>query len=111
MKLKQWRILKVSMNEIIRWIKKQFGIYETGYEYWVYTKDIKIKPEYRKHRIGENKFRMKMRYWRNTGEFQSKIVLDRDFNLIDGYSSFRIAEINGIEKVPVYFMNVGCDQK
>ena len=52
MKLKQWRILKVTMSEIIRWIKKQFGIYETGYEYWVYTKDINIKPEYRKHRIG-----------------------------------------------------------
>lgn len=99
------------MSEIIRWIKKQFGIYETGYEYWVYTKDINIKPEYRKHRIGENKFRTKLRYWRTTGEFQSKIILDRDFNLIDGYSSFRIAEINGIEKVPVYFMNVGCDQK
>ena len=30
------------MKEIIRYIKSLFGKYEHGYEYWVYTKDIKV---------------------------------------------------------------------
>ena len=42
-------------------------------------------------------------FWRNTGEFESPIIIDRDFNLIDGYSSVKIAYVNEIEKVPVYF--------
>ena len=33
------------MKRIIRYIKSLFGKYEPGYEYWVYTKDIKI-PTY-----------------------------------------------------------------
>lgn len=93
------------MKEIIRSIKKLFGVYETGYEYWVYTQDIKVNPEWRKHRIGKNKFKRKMKCWYRTGEFESKIILDRDFNLLDGYSSVRIAEIKHIDKVPVYFVD------
>ena len=45
-----------------------------------------------------------MKYWYRTGEFESRIILDMNFNLIDGYSSVRIAEIKGIDKVPVYFV-------
>ena len=30
------------MKGIIRYIKSLFGKYESGYEYWVYTKDIKV---------------------------------------------------------------------
>ena len=93
------------MKGIIRFIKKLCGIYETGYEYWIYTKDIKVYPEWRKTKIGKAKFSRKMRYWYRTGEFESKIILDRDFNLLDGYSSVRIAEIKGIDKVPVYFVD------
>ena len=93
------------MKGIIRFIKKLFGKYETGYEYCVYTKDIKVNPEWRKTRIGKAKFSRKMKYWYRTGEFESKIILDREFNLLDGYSSVRIAEIKGIDKVPVYFVD------
>lgn len=93
------------MRKIIRSIKEIFGIYETGYEYWVYTKEIKVNPEWRKHRIGKVKFRRKMKYWYRTGEFESKIILDKHFNLLDGYSSVRIAEIKDIERVPVYFVD------
>ena len=32
------------MKSFIRFIKRIFGVYETGYEYWVYLKDIKINP-------------------------------------------------------------------
>lgn len=88
-----------------RLIKRLFGQYEEGYEYWVHTRDIKIKPSFRRTRIGENKFRRKIAYWYENGEFESKIILDKNFVLVDGYSSFRIAESNGVEKVPVYFVD------
>lgn len=93
------------MKNIIRFIKELFGKYETGYEYWVYTKEIKVNPEWRKTKVGRVKFQRKLQYWYHTGEFESKILLDRDFNLLDGYSSVRIAEIKGIDKVPVYFVD------
>lgn len=91
------------MKGIIRFIKRLFGIYETGYEYWVYTKDINVNPDWRKTKIGGIKFANKMRYWYQTGKFESKIILDKNFNLLDGYSSVRIAEIKGIDKIPAYF--------
>lgn len=40
---------------LIRWIKKLFGIYETGYEYWVHTDQIIITPDFAHTRIGTKK--------------------------------------------------------
>lgn len=93
------------MKNTIRFIKELFGKYEFGYEYWIYTKDIKVDPDWRKTKIGRVKFQRKLQYWYRTGEFESKILLDKDFNLLDGYLSVRIAEIKGIDKVPVYFVD------
>ena len=45
-------------------------------------------------------------YWKEHGEFESKIIVRRrDWMLIDGYSSYRIAEEYDIEKIPVYFVD------
>ena len=33
------------MSKIIRSIKRLLGIYETGYEYWINTKEIKVNPK------------------------------------------------------------------
>lgn len=93
------------MKGIIRVIKKLFGIYESGYEYWVYTDDIKVSLRYKHSKISSNKRKRKMNYYLNTGEFESPIILDKNFNLIDGFSSVKIAHIKGIDKVPVYFVN------
>ena len=35
------------MTEIIRFIKKLLGTYESGYEYLVYTDDIKVPLRYK----------------------------------------------------------------
>ena len=43
--------------------------------------------------------------WLRTGEFESDILIDKDINLIDGYSSMKIAHIKNIDKVPVYFVD------
>ena len=93
------------MKEIIRYIKSLFGKYEPGYEYWVYTKDIKVPKYFKLTRIGTKKWNHKMGYWLSTGEFESKILIDRDFNLVDGYSSMKIAHLKNIEKVQVYFVD------
>lgn len=94
------------MKEIVRYIKRLFGKYEPGHEYWLYRKDIKINPEWRKTKIGYTKFKMKNQYYDRTGEFESNIILRRsDMQLVDGYSSFLIAERRGIDKVPVYFVD------
>ena len=93
------------MKRIIRYIKSLFGKYELGYEYWVYTKDIKVPKNYKRTKIGTDKWNHKMGYWLRTGEFESDILIDKDFNLVDGYSSMKIAHLKNIEKVPVYFVN------
>ena len=91
------------MKSFLRWIKSLFGIYDHKYEYWVYLNDIKVPIGYKLSKIKKSKWLRKLNYWKNTGEFESPIILDKDFNLIDGYSSVKIAYVNGIEKVPVYF--------
>ena len=93
------------MKGLIRYIKSLFVKYEPGYEYWVYTKDIKVPKYFKLTRIGTKKWNHKMRYWLRTGEFESDILIDRDFNLVDGYSSMKIAHLKNIEKVPVYFVD------
>ena len=90
---------------IIRGIKRIFGIYDLGCEYWVDRKNINVNPEWRKTRVGREKWRHKFDYYLNTGEFESRIIVRRnDWMLVDGYSSFRIAEVMGIDKVPVHFI-------
>ena len=93
------------MKNTIRYIKSLFGKYETGYEYWVRLDEIKVSEDCRLTRIGTKKWLRKKRYYEATGKFESIIVLDKDFNLIDGYSSIRLAELNHIKKVPAYFVD------
>lgn len=81
------------------------GKYETGYEYWVRLDDIIVPTRYKSSKIGKEKWIHKLDYWRKTGKFESPIILNKDFVLIDGFSSMKIAYLNGINKVPVYFVD------
>ena len=93
------------MRHFIRFIKKFFGKYESGYEYWVRLDEIKIPEEFKSTRIGAKKWYHKMTYYLKTGTFESKIVLDKNFNLLDGYSSVKLALLMGVDRVPVYFVD------
>lgn len=93
------------MKGIIRYIKSLFGKYEPGYEYWIYTKDIKVPKYYKLIKIGTKKWNHKMGYWLRTGKFESDILIDKNFNLVDSFSSMKIAHIKNIDKVPVYFVD------
>ena len=42
--------------------------------------------------------------FRENGRFASTIIIDKDFVLRDGFTSYRIAEIKGIKYVDVYFV-------
>lgn len=86
-------------------MKRLFGKYEIGYEYWINLKDIKVPKEYKLSRIGTKLWNHKMGYWLKTGEFESKILLHRDFTLVDGFSSVKIAYLKDIDRVPVYFVD------
>ena len=93
------------MKNLIKFIKRIFGVYETGYEYWVYLRDIKISLEFERTPPRFKKMCQKWSYYRNTGEFESPIILNRDFVLIDGYTSYIIAKKSEMDKVPVYFVD------
>lgn len=90
---------------MFRFIKSLFGIYETDNEYWVRLDEIKVPYYYKLTKICHKKWNHKMGYWLRTGEFESKILLHRDFTLADGYSSVKIAYLKGIDKIPVYFVD------
>ena len=90
---------------MFRFIKSLFGIYETDYEYWVRLDEIKVPYYFKTTKIRPSKWKRKINYWLKTGEFESKILLHRDFTLADGYSSVKIAYLKGIDKVPVYFVD------
>lgn len=93
------------MKKIIRYVKKLFGNYDVDYEYWVKLDDIQIIPQFKESYPRFEKMVAKWNYYRKTGNFESPIRLMRNFTLIDGYTSFIIAKKQGLDKVPVYFVD------
>ena len=91
------------MKNFIRIIKKLFGIYESGNEYWVNLNDIKITPQFKETPPRFIKMVQKYDWYCKHGEFQSPIKLTRDFVLVDGYTSYLLAKKFDLDKVPVYF--------
>lgn len=93
------------MKKIVRFLKMLFRKYELGYEYWIDLKDIKVPKHYKRYNIKQLKWNSKLAYWIETGEFESTILLRRDFTLVDGYSSYLIANKYDLSIVPVYFVD------
>lgn len=76
--------------------------YKTGYAYTVKLSDIVIQDGW--DYIKTWKMNEKMTYFEKTGHFSSTIVIDKDFVLQDGFTSYRIAELKGMKYVEVYFV-------
>ena len=93
------------MMNIMKKIKGIFGKYETGYEYWVKFNEIKIQPCFNNSHPSYRKMIQKWNYYRETGNFQSPIVLNKDFVLVDGYTSYIIAEKESMRKIPAWFVD------
>lgn len=93
------------MKDIIRLLKKKLGYYETGYEYWVKLDDIVIIPQFKDCPPRKRKLQSKWAYYRQTGEFESPIKLMKNFTLVDGYTTYLIAQKADMGVVPVYFVD------
>lgn len=91
---------------LIRFAKKLVGIYEPGYEYWIKLSDIHINPQFARSLVGKDKYKRKWQFYHRNGFCESKIVLNKDFVLLDGLSSYRIYKAAEGEdcKVPVWFV-------
>lgn len=63
--------------------------------------EIKIYPCFAAHEPKPEKMQEKEQYFDETGTFQSQIILDSQGNLIDGYTSYLLAKVHGIQCVPV----------
>lgn len=70
----------------------------------VNLKDIKIKEYFKRKQPSKHKMKKKWNYYRKTGCLESDVVLDKNNFLIDGYTSYLIAEADGIKKLDVIKM-------
>lgn len=69
--------------------------------YYIPVAFIKIKDEFINTPPLERKMDRKWRYYRETGRLSSPIVLNEQFYLIDGYTSYLIAKADGLKTVEV----------
>lgn len=76
--------------------------YSSNKEYWIPINEIQIKEEFLSHSPNYYKYRKKENTFIKYGELE-KIVIDRNYELIDEYCSYLICEKYDIGKVPVWF--------
>ena len=81
--------------------------YSSNREYWIPINEIKIKEEFLATPPKYEKYRKKERTFIKYGELKygelGKIVVNRNYELIDGYCSYLICKKYDMGKVPVWF--------
>ena len=80
-------------------------LHNPGEPYKVKVSDIIIPEEFKATKPRFKKMIQKREFYRKNNRFESKIVLNKDFLLIDGYTSYIIAKENGMKYVEAYFVN------
>lgn len=93
------------MNKLMRKIIAALGLHNPGEPYKVKVSDIIIPEEFKATKPRFKKMIQKRKFYRKNDRFESKIVLNKDFLLIDGYTSYIIAKENGMKYVEAYFVN------
>ena len=93
------------MNKLTRKIIVALGLHNPGEPYKVKVSDIIIPEEFKATKPRFKKMIQKRKFYRKNNRFESKIVLNKDFLLIDGYTSYIIAKENGMKYVEVYFVD------
>ena len=93
------------MNKLMRKIIAALGLHNPGESYKVKVSDIIIPEEFKATKPRFEKMMHKREYFRRNDRFESKIVLSRDFILIDGYTSYLLAKENGMKYVEAYFVD------
>ena len=92
-------------KHILYWAKRLCGRHQN--EYYVPVKDIIIQPSFLQTRIRPGKWKRKKQYYLDHGIFESQVVLDKNFVLQDGYSTYKLAKEFKVKHVPVVFIEGG----
>ena len=93
------------MNKLMRKIIVALGLHNPGEPYKIKVSDIIIPEEFKATKPRFKKMIQKREFYRKNDRFESKIVLNKDFLLIDGYTSYIIAKENGMKYVEAYFVD------
>ena len=93
------------MNKLMRKIIVALGLHNPGESYKVKVSDIIIPEEFKATKQKKKKMLQKREFYIKNDRFESKIVLNKDFLLIDGYTSYIIAKENGMKYVEAYFVD------
>ena len=87
------------MTDIRRFFKKKPDM-----EYWIPINDVIITYDFQLSSPRITKFTLKEREFLKNG-ILGKIILNQNFELVDGYCSYLICKKHGIDKIPVYFVD------
>jgi len=79
-----------KINNIFTVLKNSLVPYKPGREYRVKLSDIHITQQFARTKICKDKYKRKWQFYHRNGYCESKIVLNKDFKLLDGYSSYKI---------------------
>lgn len=86
-------------------IKKRIGYYKVSHSYKVKLSDITIPPDFVKTPPKFVKMVAKREYFRAFGKYESKVILTKDFVLVDGYTTYLLCAENGNKYIEVYFID------
>ena len=73
-------------------------------EYWIPIRDVNITYDFQLSSPRIIKFKRKEREFLKNGTL-GKIILNHNFELVDGYCSYLIGKKHGMDKIPVYFVD------
>lgn len=84
--------------------EKVYNIEILGNPYLVPLQDIKIPMRFLTHPPKMDKLMERVRWFANTGKFSVPIIIDKNFVLRDGYTSYLAAKRYQKVNVEVYFI-------
>lgn len=93
------------MKKLIRKIKIWLGFYKPGHAYHIKMSDIVVPAEFQASKPKFNKMVAKREYLKKFGKYESKVVLTKDFMLIDGYTTYLLCAENGNRYIEAYFVD------
>ena len=73
-------------------------------EYWIPINDVIITYDFQLTSPSMSKFKYKEHDFVKNGTL-GKIILNQNFELVDGYCSYLICKKHGMDKIPVYFVD------
>ena len=85
-------------------IFKKFYKKKPDVEYWIPIRYVNITYDFQLSCPGITKFKRKEKEFLKNGTL-GKIILNQNFELVDGYCSYLICKKHGMDKIPVYFVD------